>query len=140
MEVNGRFWGSLQLAIDAGVDFPHLSCQLALGHRLDLPASYRIGQRTRWWLGDLDHLLMRVFDRDGGPLEAAPSKVRAMLDFIGATAPGVRNEIVRADDVMPGCLELRHYTRDLAGAVRRRVLRSLIRTSTAPTRPVERKP
>ena len=22
MEVNGRFWGSLQLAIDAGVDFP----------------------------------------------------------------------------------------------------------------------
>src|SRR5207245_8993362 len=24
MEVNGRFWGSLQLAIDAGVDFPSL--------------------------------------------------------------------------------------------------------------------
>ena len=22
MEINGRFWGSLQLAIDAGVDFP----------------------------------------------------------------------------------------------------------------------
>src|SRR5205085_6819270 len=24
MEVNGRFWGSLQLAVDAGVDFPFL--------------------------------------------------------------------------------------------------------------------
>ena len=22
MEINGRFWGSLQLAVDAGVDFP----------------------------------------------------------------------------------------------------------------------
>ena len=140
MEVNGRFWGSLQLAIDAGVDFPYLSCQLALGHRLDLPASYRIGQRTRWWLGDLDHLLLRVFDRDGGPLEAAPSKVRAALAFVRATAPGVRNEIVRIDDPMPGCLELWHYTRDLAGAVRRLLLRSLMRTSAAPRRPVERKP
>jgi len=140
MEVNGRFWGSLQLAIDAGVDFPYLSCQLALGRPLDLPASYRIGQRTRWWLGDLDHLLLRMFDRDSGPLETAPSKMRATLDFMRATVPGVRNEIVRADDVMPGCRELWHYTRDLAGAVRRRLLRSLIRTSAAPTRPMERKP
>ena len=24
MEINGRFWGSLQLAVDAGVDFPAL--------------------------------------------------------------------------------------------------------------------
>jgi len=33
MEINGRFWGSLQLAIDAGVDFPFLAFQLATGHR-----------------------------------------------------------------------------------------------------------
>ena len=29
MEVNGRFWGSLELAVAAGVDFPFLACQLA---------------------------------------------------------------------------------------------------------------
>jgi hypothetical protein len=27
MEINGRFWGSLQLAIDAGVDFPGFGCR-----------------------------------------------------------------------------------------------------------------
>ena len=31
MEINGRFWGSLQLAIDAGVDFPRLLLACALG-------------------------------------------------------------------------------------------------------------
>ena len=29
MEVNGRFWGSLQLATDAGVDFPRLLLEFA---------------------------------------------------------------------------------------------------------------
>jgi predicted ATP-grasp superfamily ATP-dependent carboligase len=140
MEVNGRFWGSLQLAIDAGVDFPYLSCQLARGQRLDLPSSYRIGQRTRWWLGDLDHLLLRVFDRDGGPPEAAPSKTRVALDFLRTSAPGVRNEIARADDPMPACRELWDYTRELGAAARRNVLRSLGRASAATRRPVERKP
>ena len=36
MEVNGRFWGSLQLAIDAGVDFPYLCA-----------ASWPLGRRPR---------------------------------------------------------------------------------------------
>ncbi len=31
MEINGRFWGSLQLAIDAGVDFPAILVAAALG-------------------------------------------------------------------------------------------------------------
>jgi predicted ATP-grasp superfamily ATP-dependent carboligase len=138
MEVNGRFWGSLQLAIDAGVDFPYLSCQLALGHRLDLPASYRVGQRTRWWLGDLDHLLLRAFNRDHGPLDSPPSKLGAALDFVRASAPGVRNELMRVHDPLPACRELWHYVRDLSGAVRRVMSRRVAGAATVP-RPVERK-
>ena len=33
MEVNGRFWGSLQLAIDSGVDFPRILVACALGEK-----------------------------------------------------------------------------------------------------------
>src|SRR5262249_38745780 len=61
MEVNGRFWGSLQLAIDAGVDFPHLACQLATGQRPAIDRPYAIGVKNRWLAGDLDHLLLRLF-------------------------------------------------------------------------------
>jgi predicted ATP-grasp superfamily ATP-dependent carboligase len=60
MEVNGRFWGSLQLAIDAGVDFPRLLAASALGEQVEPQLTYRIGVRSRWWWGQIDHLIGRV--------------------------------------------------------------------------------
>jgi len=54
MEVNPRFWGSLALPIFAGVDFPFLLYQLALGKDIDVITNYRLGVRARWLLmGDL---------------------------------------------------------------------------------------
>lgn len=60
MEVNGRFWGSLQLAIDSGVDFPSMLVACALGERGQQMPSYRVGVRSRWWWGQVDHLVGRV--------------------------------------------------------------------------------
>src|SRR4030042_2027981 len=53
MEVNSRFWGSLQLAIDAGVDFPYLLYQMAAGKTTERVNSYQMGIKNRWLLGDL---------------------------------------------------------------------------------------
>jgi len=60
MEVNGRFWGSLQLAIDSGVDFPRILVACALGEQSQQMPSYRVGVRSRWWWGQIDHLVGRV--------------------------------------------------------------------------------
>lgn len=114
MEVNGRFWGSLQLAIDAGVDFPYLCCQLALGELPDIPASYRVGVRSRWLLGDVDHLLLRVFHSDRDLPVGAPSRLRTLLEFLTPTASGLQQEIFRRGDPRPALYELRQY----AGALR----------------------
>ena len=54
MEVNGRFWGSLQLAIDSGVDFPRILVACALGEHNQQMPSYRVGVRSRWWWGQID--------------------------------------------------------------------------------------
>ena len=54
VEVNTRFWGSLQLSIDAGVDFPYLLYQIFTSDRADSIHHYREGLRLRWLLGDLD--------------------------------------------------------------------------------------
>jgi predicted ATP-grasp superfamily ATP-dependent carboligase len=129
MEVNGRFWGSLQLAIDAGVDFPFLSCQLALGGRPALPDTYAVGRRTRWWLGDVEHLLLRVSGRDRIAADGETSILRAALEFIRASAPGVRNELVRRDDLAPAWHELWHYGRSLAGTVARRTRRPMTKVA-----------
>ena len=111
MEVNGRFWGSLQLAVDAGIDFPFLSCQLALGQRPDVPATYEVGVRSRWLLGDLDHLLIRLRGRDRDLPDTVPSKLQTLVNFLKLAAPGLRYEVFRRDDPRPTFYELRQYVK-----------------------------
>jgi len=103
MEVNGRFWGSLQLAIDAGVDFPALLVAAASGEAVSAPAEYRIGSRMRWWWGDVDHLLLR-WRKDASVLAlpaGAPSRWRATLDFLTFWRAHDRNEVFRLKDPRP---------------------------------------
>jgi predicted ATP-grasp superfamily ATP-dependent carboligase len=53
MEVNGRFWGSLPLAIAAGVDFPYLLYRAYRGESIQAGA-YELGVTSRWLLpGDI---------------------------------------------------------------------------------------
>lgn len=103
MEVNGRFWGSLQLAIDAGVDFPALLVDAASGNAPSPVTSYRAGVRSRWWWGDFDHLLARW----RGNAESlalppdAPSRVRATFDFLTFWHSHDRSDVFRVSDARP---------------------------------------
>ena len=103
MEVNGRFWGSLQLAIDAGVDFPALLVDAATGASAPAVTSYRVGVRSRWWWGDVDQLLARWRKSDESlalPADA-PSRWRATLDFLSIFHPNDRSDVFRARDARP---------------------------------------
>jgi predicted ATP-grasp superfamily ATP-dependent carboligase len=102
MEVNGRLWGSLQLAVDAGVDFPALLVGCALGDK-PVSSGYRVGLRNRWWWGDVDHLLARLrrSARELGLPPDAPSRWRVLRDFLRLWRPGDRSEILRLTDPMP---------------------------------------
>ena len=103
MEINGRFWGSLQLAVDAGVDFPTLLLSAAAGHSPAPVLHYRTGLRSRWWWGDVDHLLARLrapSDRSGSPSDNG-GRLRAVRDFFVLWRPGDRNEVLRLDDPQP---------------------------------------
>ncbi len=48
IDVNGRFWGALGLAVAARLDFPVLYCKLALGEDLPPAWKYPAGVRFRW--------------------------------------------------------------------------------------------
>ena len=125
MEVNGRFWGSLQLAIDAGVDFPSLACQLALGQTPKIMPAYRPGVKSRWLLGDFDQLCLRLFksDRALGLPRSAPSRFRSLVDFMKFRQPDMHYEIARLDDLRPFLFELVQFARGLAASVGRFVRR-----------------
>jgi predicted ATP-grasp superfamily ATP-dependent carboligase len=107
MEVNGRFWGSLQLAVDAGVDFPRLLVECAAGRAPREVSVYRTGIRSRWWWGDVDHLLARLRASPHAPElpSDAPSRWRAVGDFLTLWRPGDRNEVFRLSDPLPAWQE-----------------------------------
>jgi predicted ATP-grasp superfamily ATP-dependent carboligase len=116
MEVNARFWGSLQLAISAGVDFPYLLFQIAAGAKIDGAGKYRLGVRSRWELGDLDHLLIRLKEKPSKLFlpSDAPSKMGAVKNFlVDFLRPSVRNEILRPNDMRPFRFELKEYLKSI---------------------------
>jgi len=58
MEVNPRFWGSLSLAVQAGVNFPYLLYRMSRGESFKPVEHYQIGKRCRWLLpGDILHFI-----------------------------------------------------------------------------------
>ncbi|PLX49264.1 MAG: hypothetical protein C0613_07835 [Desulfobulbaceae bacterium] len=57
LEINPRFWGSLPLAIAAGVDFPVLLCQWTMGHDFAEPQPEEGVTMRNLLPGDLLHLL-----------------------------------------------------------------------------------
>lgn len=121
MEVNGRFWGSLQLAIDAGVDFPWLLYQLGTTGAVQHPTgSYEVGVRSRWWIGDLDHLLLRLRKSDSelSLPPGSPSRGETIASFFRLWDPKTKSEVFRLSDLRPGLYELAHYGMPLLERVR----------------------
>jgi len=106
IEVNGRFWGSLQLAIDCGVDFPWLLYQIIQGSSAVKPQPYIVGRRLRWLLGDLDSLLISLREARSSP----NTKARALSAFLRSFADlGCRQEILRFQDPRPGFREIKDW-------------------------------
>lgn len=113
MEVNARLWGSLQLAIDCGVDFPWLLFQICNGKEIAPVASYRVGRRLRWFLGDMDHLLLEL--RGKGLSRTVGERLRSISRAaLGSVDFESRNEVFRWSDPRPGLVEVGQWIRNLA--------------------------
>ena len=109
MEINARFWGSLQLAIDAGIDFPYLLCRIYRNQNVSREMTYG-NARLRWLLGDLDSCYLAL--KHAGRLRYQKRRT-AVLQFIKEFFMGSRFQILRRDDVNPFCHELRRYVKDV---------------------------
>lgn len=87
MEVNPRFWGSLALSIQAGVDFPYLLYKQFIDGDVKPVLDYKDGVKCRWLLpGDILWFC------------SAPNKLRnlpKLLDF------RIKDDIVSFTDPMP---------------------------------------
>lgn len=107
MEINGRFWGSLQLAIDAGVNFPCKLAQIAIGKDLPVDFNFDLGVKTRWLWGDFDALLTRLL-KPNNRLKLPPgfpSRRLCLLAFLKFKEKGQKFEVFDTSDLKPWLLE-----------------------------------
>lgn len=106
MEVNGRVWGSLPLATMAGVDFPSLAVDVALGRPPQRSSStYPDGLRARNL--ELEALWIASVLLGGNDRRLpTPSRGAGLRALIGLLDPRVRDDVLRLDDPAPGAVLL----------------------------------
>ena len=139
MEVNGRFWGSLPLAVAAGADFPWFLLELETrGVRPPVGTSYRVGVRARkLWMDAFWHI--DVFRRsDPSPLIRWPSRWKTLASLFEMLLPRHRFDVQSTDDPRPGRLDLLRLRRAITDRFllrrwKRRTVERLERLRREPT-------
>jgi len=103
MEINGRFWGSVLLALAAGLDLPYLYWKLLNGLAI-APAEteYRAGTRGRYIIGDTKCLLLCLKGKpDNWPGEMA-KRGAALKSYLKSFFDAhTRELILTPDDPVP---------------------------------------
>jgi predicted ATP-grasp superfamily ATP-dependent carboligase len=121
LEVNGRFWNSLPLAVHAGADFPALLAELAEYGDVKSLQRYRTGVRCRWLLGDFRHLLLVWKGKAAGYPGRFPGRWQTLLSFL-MPVPGTWHDNFALDDPLPEVGDwLDFLTRRLPAQVRKRL-------------------
>ena len=125
MEVNGRIWGSLPLALAAGVDFPAgLSWAHGQGEGTVAPVieprAYKVGRRAHNL--ELEVLWIRsvVLGRRQFPYLPAIPRRAAVGAALSLLRPGDAIDSLARDDRRPLLVELRRIARLISGLVVRR--------------------
>jgi predicted ATP-grasp superfamily ATP-dependent carboligase len=122
MEVNGRIWGSIPLAVRSGMDFPARLVDLLMGGAVDgetVATEYRIGVRcfnlelTLRWIAEV------LLGRTRRPYLPRPARWRALAAIAGLLSPRQKLDVGSLDDPRTLIPELLRMVRKIAGGRRR---------------------
>lgn len=93
MEINPRFWNSLDLAVDCGIDFPYLLYQLCLNEKIETQTNYQLGRMSRWLFpGDMLHFLLN------------PKRFLMKPSFFSGKKHSVYDDTFKLSDPLPGII------------------------------------
>ena len=108
MEINARFWGSLQLAISSGVDFPFETFNMICGKNLSpLINNYKIGIRCSWITGVLDHFYLLLKDKKSKEILKSFQKV------IDCNRLRIYDFVLQKNDPKPFLYEMYKYIKNV---------------------------
>ena len=135
LEVNGRFWTSLALAIYSGVDFPALLADMVKNGDVPVVCEYRKGVRCRWLLGDFRHLVEVLRGAPAGYPGKFPRRFSTVWGFL-MPVQGMHHDNFSLSDPWPEVGDWLDFLRRLFSAIKRKSLtRSLPTSSGLPRTP-----
>ena len=123
VELNGRFWGSLPLAIAAGADFPFYLYALLIKGMRDFPKSYRVGLYGRNIRKDVGWFEKALLEQNKGIGQRVKVLFQAMKEAMNIVTFRESNDTFVWDDVKPGLIEFRETTRYIQGIFKKRMTR-----------------
>jgi len=123
IEINGRFWGSLPLALAAGADFPWALYRVWVEGARELDLAYRVGVCCRHLTMDATWIWRNLRADRTDPLLATVSPRRLFAEL--SSIPLLREHVdsFALDDPAPGLAELGSLGGVVAGAAVRKLRR-----------------
>lgn len=124
IEINGRFWGSLPLAVAAGADFPFMLYELMTTGRVGPHPPAKVGILGRLLTRDLLWLEHVMRQTGAGGVTQIPTRADALRDSFKTFSPRHHFDVQSWSDPWPGLVDLgrlgRQYWDRLAGVVQHR--------------------
>jgi predicted ATP-grasp superfamily ATP-dependent carboligase len=106
MEINGRIWGSLPLAVHCGMDFPARLADLYLygppGRATAPDTSYVVGMRARNLYLEMVWVAQVLYGRRRYPFLPMPSRRQALKAVVQLLNPAYKFDILSLEDPYPG--------------------------------------
>jgi len=106
VEINGRFWGSLPLAVAAGADFPYYLYQLLVEGKKEFPQDYKTGIYSRNLLNDFGWMIQNLRARQIEKSPATLSLWEITKEWINLLTLRERSDTLVIDDPKPGWVEI----------------------------------
>ncbi|MCX7097486.1 MAG: ATP-grasp domain-containing protein [Methylococcales bacterium] len=105
IEINGRFWGSLPLAVSAGADFPYYLYQLLVLNRRTLAPPAVLGARSRKLKDDIYWYLVVLLRKENSPLVIWPTIGQLLRDILSVFSRHHHIDSFAIDDLKPGLVD-----------------------------------
>jgi predicted ATP-grasp superfamily ATP-dependent carboligase len=107
MEINGRFWGSLPLAVSSGANFPWYLYQLLVENKDPSIFNSETGHVSRKMKNDLYWYIQVLFKRERNPLFIRPTNYELFKSILSVFHHKHHFDSFSFSDIKPGFVELK---------------------------------
>lgn len=97
IEINPRFWGSIYLAVAAGVDFPYLLYEMSVEGDVKSVFDYKVGVKARFLLNDLRALFSTLKNNPN-------NRFHTLKEFLEFRGDELYYDTISISDILPAMM------------------------------------